>query len=114
MIENYPEGASEECAAPNHPQQPELGRRVLPFARELWIERDDFAELPPKGYFRLSPGAEVRLRYGYIVRCTGFEKDEAGNVKLVRCTYDPATRSGTAGATRTNGCVPAMNSPRSP
>ena len=98
LIENFPEGATEECAAPNHPQQPELGRRMLPITRELWIERDDFAEAPPKGYFRLSPGAEVRLRYGYIVRCTGFEKDAAGNVTLVRCTYDPATRSGTAGA----------------
>ena len=98
LIENFPEDAIEECGAPNHPQQPELGRRVLPIARELWIERDDFAEAPPKGYFRLSPGAEVRLRYGYIVRCTGFEKDAAGNVALVRCTYDPATRSGSAGA----------------
>ena len=98
LIENFPEGATEECVAPNHPQRPELGRRVLPIARELWIERDDFAEVPPNGYFRLSPGAEVRLRYGYIVRCTGFEKDAAGNVTLVRCTYDPATRSGTAGA----------------
>ncbi len=63
MIDNYPEGESEDCLAPNHPQQPELGRRALPFTRELWIERDDFAETPPKGYFRLSPGAEVRLRY---------------------------------------------------
>ena len=98
VIENYPEGASEECFAPNHPQQPELGGRMLPLARELWIERDDFVDVPPKGYFRLSPGAEVRLRYGYIIRCTGFEKDAAGNVTLVRCTYDPATRSGTPGA----------------
>ena len=98
VIENYPDGATEECFAPNHPQQPELGRRALPFSRELWIERDDFAETPPKGYFRLSPGAEVRLRYAYIVRCTGFEKDADGNVTLVRCTYDAATRSGTAGA----------------
>ena len=98
VIENYPGDATEECFAPNHPQQPELGRRALPFSRELWIERDDFAETPPKGYFRLSPGAEVRLRYAYIVRCTGFEKDENGNVTLVRCTYDAATRSGTAGA----------------
>jgi glutaminyl-tRNA synthetase len=98
VIENYPDDATEECFAPNHPQQPELGRRALPFSRELWIERDDFAESPPKGYFRLSPGAEVRLRYAYIVRCTGFEKDADGNVTLVRCTYDAATRSGTAGA----------------
>jgi glutaminyl-tRNA synthetase len=98
VIENFPEGEAEETVAPNHPQQPELGRRALPLTRELWIERDDFAESPPKGYFRLSPGAEVRLRYGYIIRCTGFDKDADGNVTLVRCTYDPATRSGSAGA----------------
>jgi glutaminyl-tRNA synthetase len=98
VIDNYPEGASEDCLAPNHPQQPDLGRRALPLTRELWIERDDFEEAPPKGYFRLSPGAEVRLRYAYIVRCTGAEKDAEGNVTVVHCTYDPATRSGTAGA----------------
>jgi glutaminyl-tRNA synthetase len=98
VIDNYPAGASEKCSVPNHPQRPELGRRELTFARELWIERDDFMESPPKGYFRLAPGAEVRLRYAYIVRCTGFETDAAGNVTVVRCTYDPATRSGTPGA----------------
>jgi glutaminyl-tRNA synthetase len=98
VIENYPEGASEETFAPNHPQQPDLGRRAIPLSRELWIEREDFAETPPKGYFRLTPGAEVRLRHGYIIRCTGFDKDESGNVTTVRCTYDPATRSGTPGA----------------
>ncbi len=98
VVDNFPEGAVEECFAPNHPQQPELGRRVLPFARELWIERDDFTETPPKGYFRMSPGAEVRLRYAYIVRCTGVEKDAEGRVTVVHCTYDPQTRSGTPGA----------------
>ncbi|HET8876055.1 MAG TPA: glutamine--tRNA ligase/YqeY domain fusion protein [Casimicrobiaceae bacterium] len=98
VIDNYPAGESEECEAPNHPQHPELGRRTLPFSGELWIERDDFTEVPPKGYFRLSPGAEVRLRYAYIVRCTGVEKDDAGRVTVVHCTYDAATRSGTAGA----------------
>jgi glutaminyl-tRNA synthetase len=98
VIDNYPEGAAEEMFAPNHPQKPELGRRAQRFTRELWIERDDFAESPPKGYFRLSPGAEVRLRYAYIVRCTGVDKDAAGNVTAVHCTYDPATRSGTPGA----------------
>jgi glutaminyl-tRNA synthetase len=98
VIENYPEGESEECPAPNHPQHAELGRRALPLTRELWIERDDFAETPPKGYFRLSPGTEVRLRYAYIVRCTGFDKDADGNVSTVRCTYDVQTRSGTTGA----------------
>ena len=98
VIDNFPADQVEECAAPNHPQQPQLGSRTLPLTRELWIERDDYAEVPPKGYFRLSPGAEVRLRYGYIVRCTGAEKDAAGNVVVVHCTYDPATRSGTPGS----------------
>jgi glutaminyl-tRNA synthetase len=98
VIDNYPEGRTEECHAPNHPQQPDRGRRALPFSRELWIERDDYQENAPKGYFRLAPGAEVRLRYAYIVRCVGADKDAAGNVTTVHCTYDPATRSGTAGA----------------
>jgi glutaminyl-tRNA synthetase len=98
IIDNYPAGTVEECFAPNHPQKPELGRRALPFGRELWIERDDYSEQPPKGYFRLTPGAEVRLRYAYIVRCVGADKDAAGNVTAVHCTYDPATRSGTPGA----------------
>jgi len=98
VIDNYPEGQSEVCFAPNHPQRPEWDKRALPFTRELWIERDDYHENPPKGYFRLAPGAEVRLRYAYIVRCVGAEKDADGNVTTVHCTYDPATRSGTAGA----------------
>ncbi len=98
VIDNYPDGATEECFAPNHPQKPELGKRALPFGRELWIERDDFSEAPPPGYFRLAPGAEVRLRYAYIIRCTGVEKDARGRVSVVHCTYDAATRSGTAGA----------------
>jgi glutaminyl-tRNA synthetase len=98
VIDNYPAGEAEDCFAPNHPQQPDLGRRALPLTRELWIERDDYTETPPKGYFRLAPGAEVRLRYGYIVKCIGAEKDAAGNVTVVHCTYDPDTRSGTPGA----------------
>ena len=98
VVDNYPAGQVEECFAPNHPQRPEQGRRALPFARELYIERDDYSESPPKGYFRLTPGAEVRLRFGYIVRCTGAERDAAGNVTVVHCTYDPATKSGTPGA----------------
>jgi len=98
VIDNYPADAVEECNPPNHPQKPALGTRALPFTRELWIEREDFAEVPPKGYFRLSPGAEVRLRYAYIVRCVSFEKDADGRVTTVHCTYDPATRSGTPGA----------------
>ncbi|HYU69669.1 MAG TPA: glutamine--tRNA ligase/YqeY domain fusion protein [Burkholderiales bacterium] len=98
VIENYPEGKEEECEAPNHPQKPELGRRKIPFSRELWIEREDFSENPPKGYFRLFPGNKVRLRYGYVVECTGCDKDAGGKVTAVRCTYDPDTRSGTPGA----------------
>jgi len=98
VIENYPEGKEEECEAPNHPQKPDSGRRKLPFSRELWIEREDFAETPPKGYFRLFPGNKVRLRYGYVIECTGCDKDANGKVTAVRCKYDPDTRSGTAGA----------------
>jgi glutaminyl-tRNA synthetase len=98
VIDNYPEGRVEDCFAPNHPHKPDLGRRAVPLTRELWIERDDYSEAPPKGYFRLTPGAEVRLRYGYIVKCTGAVKDADGNVTEVHCTYDPDTRSGTPGA----------------
>ena len=98
VIDNYPEGQEEDCMAPNHPQKPEMGRRALPFARELWIEREDFEETPPKGYFRLTPGAEVRLRYAFVVKCLGAERDAQGRVTVVHCTYDPTTKSGTAGA----------------
>ncbi|HEY7674263.1 MAG TPA: glutamine--tRNA ligase/YqeY domain fusion protein [Burkholderiales bacterium] len=94
IIENYPDGKIEECEAPNHPQTPEWGRRSLPFSKELWIEREDFTETPPKGYFRLFPGNKVRLRYGYVVECTGYDKA----TDTVRCTYDPGTKSGTPGA----------------
>jgi glutaminyl-tRNA synthetase len=96
VIENYPEGESEELDAVNNPEDPAAGSRKVPFARELWIEREDFAAVPPKGFHRLSPGKEVRLRYAYLVTCTGFEQDAAGNVTLVRCKYDPATRGGDA------------------
>ena len=98
VIDNYPEGREEACYAPNHPQKPELGKRAMPFARELWIEREDFAETPPKGYFRLFPGNRVRLRYGYVVECLGCEKDAAGNVIRVHCRYFPDSKSGTPGA----------------
>jgi len=98
VIDNYPFDREELCNPPNHPQKPELGTRPVPFARELWIEREDYAEQPPKGYFRLAPGAEVRLRYAYVVKCTGVEQDAAGNVVAVHCEYDPDTRSGTPGA----------------
>jgi glutaminyl-tRNA synthetase len=98
VIDNYPADQEEECHAPNHPQKPELGKRAIPLTRELWIERDDFAENPPKGYFRLFPGNSVRLRYGYVVKCTGCTKDASGNVTAVHCEYIPNTKSGTPGA----------------
>jgi glutaminyl-tRNA synthetase len=98
VIDNYPAGQEEECFAPNHPQLPELGKRAMPFSRELWIEREDFTENPPKGYFRLFPGNSVRLRYGYVVKCTGCEKDAAGSVTAVHCEYFPDSKSGTPGA----------------
>ncbi len=98
VIDNYPAGQEEECFAPNHPQQPELGKRAVPFSRELWIEREDFNENPPKGYFRLFPGNSVRLRYGYVVKCSGCDKDASGNVTAVHCEYMPDSKSGTPGA----------------
>jgi glutaminyl-tRNA synthetase len=81
--------------AANHPNRPELGTREVPFSRELWIERDDFMEEAPRKFFRLKPGGEVRLRYGYIIKCERIEKDAAGQVTAVYCSYDPDTRSGT-------------------
>ena len=98
IIDNYPEGQSEECFAPNHPQQPDLGKRAVPLSKELWIEREDFMETPSKGYFRLYPGNSVRLRYGYVVACTGCDKDESGTITAVHCDYLPDTKSGTPGA----------------
>jgi glutaminyl-tRNA synthetase len=94
VIENYPEGQVEEMEAVNHPDRPELGTRKVKFSRELWIERDDFMENPPKKFFRLSPGAEVRFRYAYFVTCRSVVKDDHGEVVELRCTYDPATRGG--------------------
>jgi len=98
VITNYPEGQSEECFAPNHPLKPELGKRSMPFSRELWIEREDFMEEPSKGYHRLYPGNMARLRYGFVVKCTGCEKDAAGNVTAVLCEYMEDSKSGTPGA----------------
>ena len=100
VIDNMPAEHEEPCYAPNHPQKPELGKRTMPLTRELWIERDDFTETPPKGYFRLFPGNSVRLRYGYVVKCTGCDKDSDGNVSAVHCDYIPETKSGTPGADR--------------
>jgi glutaminyl-tRNA synthetase len=95
VIENYPDDKEEWLEASNHPNRPELGTRTVPFCRELFIERDDFMEEPPRKFFRLKPGGEVRLRYGYIIKCERIVKDADGNVVEVVCTHDPATRSGT-------------------
>jgi glutaminyl-tRNA synthetase len=95
VIENYPEDHVEELEAVNNPEDPSMGTRKVPFSKVLYIERDDFREIPPKKYWRLFPGNEVRLRYAYIIKCTGVVKDErTGEVLEVRCTYDPATKSG--------------------
>jgi glutaminyl-tRNA synthetase len=96
VIENYPEGQVEELDAVNNPEDPAVGTRKVPFSRELYIEREDFMEEPPKKFFRLAPGREVRLRYAYFITCTGVVKDANGNVVELRCTYDPATRGGDA------------------
>ncbi len=94
VIDNYPEGQVEHMEAVNNPEDPSQGTRQVPFSRVIYIEQDDFREDPPKQYFRLSPGREVRLRYGYLVTCTSVVKDSSGQVTEVHCTYDPATRGG--------------------
>jgi glutaminyl-tRNA synthetase len=94
VIENYPEGQSEELETANHPDDPSLGTRKVPFSRELYIEQEDFLEDPPKKFFRLAPGREVRLRSAYFITCTGVVKDERGNITELRATYDPSTRGG--------------------
>ena len=96
VIENYPEGQVEELEAVNNPEDASAGTRKVPFARELWIERDDFMEDPPRKFFRLAPGREVRLRYAYFVTCTDVVKDASGEIVELRCTYDPETRGGDA------------------
>ena len=98
VITNYPAGQSEEAFAPNHPQRPELGKRAVPFSGQLWIEREDFQEQPVKGFFRLFPGNRVRLRYGFVIQCTGCEKDAAGNITAVLAEYFPDSKSGTPGS----------------
>ena len=96
VITNYPEGESEELPAVNNPEDAAAGSRLVPFSRELWIEREDFMEDPPKKFFRLSPGREVRLRWAYFITCTGIVKDADGRVTEIHCTYDPATKGGDA------------------
>ena len=101
VLENYPEGQVEELEAVNNPEDPSKGTRKVPFSRELYIEQDDFREDPPKGFFRLSPGKEVRLRYAYIIKCTEVVKDPAsGAIKELRCTFDPETKSGSSQSKR--------------
>ena len=94
IIDNYPEGETEYLEIENNKEVPEMGTRKVPFGKELWIEREDFMEEPPKKYFRLFPGNEVRLMNAYFVTCTGFEKDENGNITEIHCTYDPETKGG--------------------
>jgi glutaminyl-tRNA synthetase len=96
VIENYSEGQLEELQAINNPEDPAAGSRAVPFGREIYIERDDFMEDPPKKFFRLAPGREVRLRYAYFVTCREVVKDASGRVVELRCSYDPATRGGDA------------------
>ena len=100
VLTNYPDNRVEMMEALNHPGQPELGTREMPFSRELWIEQDDFMEEAPRKFFRLKPGGEVRLRFGYIIRCDEVIKNAAGEVVELRCSYDPDTRSGTGSSDR--------------
>ncbi len=100
VIENYPEGRVEELEIENNPEDPDAGKRKIPFSRELYVERDDFMEDPPKKFFRLAPGREVRLKAAYIIKCESAVKDDSGQVTELRCTYDPETKSGSAAAGR--------------
>jgi glutaminyl-tRNA synthetase len=107
VIDNWPQGKVDECFAPNHPQKEDWGKRSIPFTGELWIEREDFMETPPKGFFRMFPGNTVRLKYGWVVRCTGYSKSSAGRVDEVHCDLVEDTKSGTPGANnvKTKGVI---------
>ena len=105
VIDNYPEGGTEMLTVPNNTENPELGERSVPFSKEIYIEREDFMEDPPKKYFRLFPGNEVRLMNAYFVKCTGFEKDESGNISVIHCEYDPATRGGNSTERKVKGTI---------
>jgi glutaminyl-tRNA synthetase len=101
VIENYPEDSSEELEAINNPEDPTAGSRMIPFSREIYIEREDFREDPPKKFFRLAPGREVRLKHAYFIKCEEVVKDEStGEIVELRCTYDPETKSGSSPAGR--------------
>jgi glutaminyl-tRNA synthetase len=112
VIENYPEHQSEEVTAVNNPEDESAGTRQVPFSRELYIEQEDFLENPPKGFRRLAPGREVRLRYAYFLTCNKVIKDAAGNVVELRCTYDPATRGGEdPGGRKPQGTIHWLSAP---
>lgn len=100
IIENYPEGQVEQLIAENNPEDPAMGNRTIPFGREIYIEQDDFMEVPVKKFFRLAPGQEVRLKHAYIIKCESVVKDDAGNIVEIRCSYDPETKSGGANSGR--------------
>ena len=100
IITNYPEGQTEMVEMENNPEDPTSGTHQMPFGREIYIERDDFMENPPKKFFRLAPDGEVRLKGAYIIKCTGVKKDAEGNIEEIYCTYDPDTRSGLPGSMR--------------
>ena len=112
VIENYPEGREERVEATNNPEDPAAGTRQIPFSRELYIEQDDFMEQPPKKFFRLAPGTEVRLRYAYIIKCERVVKDASGAVTELRCTYDPESLSGATAARRVKGTVHWVSAPQ--
>ena len=105
VIDNYPDDRVEELEATRNPEKPEEGHRIVPFSKNLYIERKDFMEDPPKKFFRLSPGKEVRLKYAYIIRCERVEKDEAGNITEIHCTYDPRTKSGEGSTKKVKGTL---------
>jgi glutaminyl-tRNA synthetase len=105
VIENYPDDRVEQVEAINNPEDPSAGTRTVPFSRVLYIEQDDFRDPPPPKYFRLSPGVEVRLRYAYIIKCTGVTRDAAGNLVEVRCTYDPSSRGGDSRGRKVKGTI---------
>jgi glutaminyl-tRNA synthetase len=105
VITNLPDGYTETLQAVNNPEDPQAGSRPVIFSKELYIEQDDFMEVPPKKYFRLTPGQEVRLKYAYIIKCEEIIKDSTGNVVEIHCTYDPETRSGGASTKQVKGTI---------
>lgn len=105
VITNYPDGKTEELQAINNPEDPEMGTRILPFSKEIYIEQDDFKEIPPKKFFRLFPGNEVRLRYAYIIKCEEVIKNDKGEIVELHCTYDPETKSGSGSQRSVKGTI---------